>query len=79
MDDEKNLYGWPNAVVLVYGGSQSYDLPIEVWNTEAEYKAKYPNTEELTVEHVGNKFITLVNVNSETEVDEIIQTFKAIN
>lgn len=78
LDDEENLYGWPKAVVLFYKGGQSYDLAVEVWNSEAEYKAKY-NTSiyDLTVKEVNGKFITLLNTNKETEVGEIISTFKA--
>lgn len=75
LDDLENLYGWPNAVVLIYGGGQSYDLPIEVWNSESEYESKYPSAENLTVKKIGNKFITLMNINFEEEVDSIIETF----
>lgn len=78
LTDANNLYGWPNAVVLIYGGGQSYDLPIEVWDTESEYLAKYPNQSNLVVKKVGAKYITLMNVNLEAEVDEIISTFKTI-
>ena len=75
LDDEENLYGWPNALVLIYGGGQSYDLPIEVWNSTSEYKSKYPNADNLIVEKVGDKYITLMNMNYEEEVDKIIETF----
>ncbi len=77
--DEENLYGWPNAVVLIYGGGQSYDLPIEVWGAPSEYENKYPNAENLTVKKIGDKYITLMNVNFEEEVDAIINTFKVTN
>jgi hypothetical protein len=77
LDDEKNLYGWPKAVVLFYSGGQSYDLAVEVWNTEAEYKAKYGSPiYDLTVKEVNGKFITLLNANKTTEVSEIVSTFK---
>ena len=78
LEDEENLYGWPNAVVLLYSEGQSYDLPIEAWNTKAEYEAKYKTTPNLTVKEVNGKFITLLNANFEEEVDEIIDTFKAL-
>jgi len=78
LTDKENLYGWPNAIVLIYGGGQSYDLPIEVWNTEAEYKSKYSNAKNLYVMEVRNKYLTLVNVNFEPEVEEIIKTFKIV-
>jgi hypothetical protein len=76
LSDSNNLYGWPNAVVLIYGGGQSYDLPIEVWDSQSEYQAKYPNQANLTVKQVGTKYITLLNTNSLPEVDEIITTFQ---
>lgn len=76
LDDAENLYGWPDALVLIYGGGQSYDLPIEVWNTQSEYENKYPNAENITVKLIGNKYITLLNMNFEEEVDTIIETFR---
>jgi hypothetical protein len=79
LDDANNLYGWSNGVVLIYGGGQSYDLPIEVWNSASEYQSKYPNADNLTIKKIGNKFITLLNMNKTQEVDEIITTFKEIN
>lgn len=76
LTDAQNLYGWPNAVVLFYSGGQSYDLPVEVWNSQAEYETKYPaGMANLTVKQVGNKYITLVNSNFSPVVDEIIATF----
>lgn len=80
LTDAENLYGWPDAVVLFYNGGQSYDLPVEVWDSEAEYKAKYPGTmTNLTVKKVGDKYVTLLNANFESEVDEMIETFKETN
>ena len=78
LSDKENLYGWPNAIVLLYNGGQSYDLPIEVWNTKAEYEAKYKDSPNLTVKEVKGKFITLFNTNTEDEVDEIISSFKIL-
>lgn len=77
LDDEENLYGWPKAIVLLYGGGQSYDLPIEVWDTVSEYEAKYKNQlDNLTVKEAKGKYITLVNMNRKEEVDQIIATFR---
>ena len=79
LDDADNLYGWPDAVVLFYAGGQSYDLPVEVWNTEAEYKAKYATQlDQVIVKKVGGKFITLLNNNNTPEVNQIILTFKEL-
>ena len=73
--DKNNLYGWPNAVALIYRGGQSYDLPIEVWDSTSAYLKKYQNEESLVAKKVGGKYITLVNLNKNPEVDKIIATF----
>jgi len=79
LDDENNLYGWSNGIVLFYGGGQSYDLPVEVWNTVSEYENKYgAQMNNLTIKKVGNKYITLLNANGKEEVDQIVVTFKII-
>jgi|GEM_PF-7030809 len=76
LTDPENLYGWPNALVLFYKGGQSYDLVVQVWDSETEYKATYPaSLNNYVVKKVGDKYITLLNQNSDPEVDEIIATF----
>lgn len=75
LTDKENLYGWPDGLVLFYKGGQSYDIAVEVWNSEAAYKQKYPN-ENLTAYKLGDKFITLVDLTKEEENQEIISTFK---
>ena len=80
LTDETNLYGWPNAVVLIYAGGQSYDLPIEVWETPADYESKYiSQIDDLTVKKSGEKYITLMNMNRKEDVDRIISTFRVVN
>jgi len=77
LTDSENLYGWPKAILLLYKGGQSYDMAVEVWNTEAEYKAKYTDTSTFSVlKTKDGKFITLSNANKDPEVAEIISTFK---
>jgi len=79
LDDEKNLYGWPNAVVLFYKGGQSYDMAVEVWNSKAEYQSKYSDVSNLTIYKTEDgKYITLSNINKDFEVDELISSFKFI-
>jgi hypothetical protein len=75
LTDKENLYGWPNAIALIYGGGQAYDIAIEVWTTEAEYKAKYPG-ETLAVYQVNGKFLTIADQTKSTENSAIIDTFK---
>ncbi|MDD3679848.1 MAG: hypothetical protein PHX72_03275 [Candidatus Shapirobacteria bacterium] len=79
LDDQNNLYGWPNGIVLIYGGGQSYDLAIEHWNTQSEYENKYKNQTNITVKKIGNSYITLLNTNFQTEVDQIIETFNELS
>lgn len=78
LNDKENLSGWPNAIVLLYNGGQSYDLPIEVWDLKTEYVDKYKDDPRLTVKEVKGKFITFLNMNNENEVSEIIDTFMAL-
>ncbi len=79
LDDENNLYGWPNALVLLYQGGQAYDIPIEIWDTEAEYQQKYQNRlSELIVKQINGKFLTFHN---NTDVDlfqEITNSFQKL-
>lgn len=80
LSDEKNLYGWPKAIVLFYKGGQSYDLAIEIWDNESEYKQKYIDSSVITIfKTQNNKFITLLNANKDPEVDQIISTFKFVD
>ncbi|KKS31735.1 hypothetical protein A2380_03945 [candidate division WWE3 bacterium RIFOXYB1_FULL_43_24] len=78
LSDSNNLYGYPNGVVLFYGGGQSYDLVIESWSTQSAYEDKYRNQPNLTVKKIGSMYITLINTNLEPEVDQIIETFTAL-
>jgi hypothetical protein len=77
LDDKENLYGWPDAIVLFYDGGQSYDVAVEVWNSQAEYQEKYVLEDNLTVKEVKGKFITLFNITQEEGTHEIIASFKA--
>lgn len=77
LTDKEDLYGWPKAILLLYKGGQSYDLAVEIWNTEAEFKTKYPDASILSAfKTKDGKFITLINPNKDPEVAEIISTFK---
>lgn len=79
LTNKESLYGWPNAVALIYSGGQSYDLPIEIWSDKNEYKQKYSTLDEKYITMVSilnNKYLTLVNLNENEIVDKIISTFK---
>ena len=76
---ESDHYGWPKAALILYAGGQSYDLVIEVWDTKAEYEAKYQNMmDAITVvqSQSTGKYFTLNNANKDPEVTQIISTFK---
>ncbi len=77
LDSANDLYGYPNGVALIYGGSQAYDVVIEVWNTEAQYKQKYANQlSQVTVFKLSTgKFLTLFNNTQEAVNNQIIGTF----
>lgn len=77
LTDKDNLYGWPKAVVLIYAGGQAYDVVIEVWNTEGEYKAAHPG-ENLTVYEIDGKFVTAFDQTKNAETESIINTFHPI-
>jgi hypothetical protein len=80
LTSKDDLYGWEDAILLLYDGGQSYDLAIEIWDSEAQYKEKYVDSSILTVFKMKDgKFITLLNQNSDPEVAEVISTFKLTN
>jgi hypothetical protein len=74
LTDKDNLYGWPKAAVLIYTGGQAYDVVIEVWNTEGEYKAAHPG-ENLTVYEIDGKFVTALDQTKNAETESVINTF----
>lgn len=79
LSDEANLYGWPDAVVLFYKGGQSYDIAVEVWETEEAFKNKYDKLNfNLAVHQVKDMYITLVDMTNEESNSQIIETFTLI-
>ncbi|MFC1625909.1 hypothetical protein ACFL1Q_02625 [Patescibacteria group bacterium] len=77
LTDAKDLYGWPDALFLLYKGGQSYDLAVEAWDSQALYQQKYNTSAfDLTVKQKDGKFITLLNTNKDPEVAQIISTFE---
>ena len=76
----EDTYGWPNAILLLYKGGQSYDLVVELWDSKTEYLTKYNNEPitRLVAKQVGEKFVTFLNINDNIEVASIIETFKIL-
>ena len=77
LTDKDDLYGWPNGVVLLYNGGQSYDLAIEHWNSLEEYEKVYKNETRTYIKNIGREYISLLNMNNTTEVEKIIETFRS--
>ena len=76
LDDQNNLYGWPNGVVLLYQGGQAYDVVIEAWNSESEYMDKYSTSlGDVTVKEYEDGYITLLDNTQETMNPQVISTF----
>lgn len=79
LSDAGSLYGWPKAIVLLYNGGQAYDVVIEAWDTEQEYKDRYgQGSYDFIVNKIGDKYITVTNFTHEPDTAEIISTFKII-
>lgn len=76
LTDKENLYGWPKGIVLFYKGGQSYDLVIEHWESQSEYENKYKNQANVVIKKVGDYYISLLNNNFDSEVEQIIGTFR---
>lgn len=79
LTDKDSLSGWENGVALIYNGGQAYDVAIQVWDSAAQYQQAYPNAgDDLTVQLVKGKYITLFNATKEPGTVEIIATFKVL-
>jgi len=79
LTDSNSLYGWPKAILLLYKGGQSYDMAVEMWESEAEYKQKYASQlDNIAAFENEGLFITLLNTNKDPDVAEIISSFKFI-
>ena len=76
LDDETNLYGWPHGLVLLYNGGQSYDIAIEIWDSEQDIVTRYPvEGDRITTFQSGNKFISVFNITQEAENAAVVATF----
>lgn len=77
LEGKKDLYGYPKGIALLYTGGQAYDIVIEVWNTQLEYKSQYASRlSDVTVVNYQDKFITLLDNTLSQENKEIISSFK---
>lgn len=80
LTDSDNLYGWPNGIALLYKGGQTYDIAIQIWNTQAEYENQYPSAAgTITEKKTGNKIITIMDVSGDPDNAAVISSFKFTN
>jgi hypothetical protein len=77
MDDATNLYGWTNGIVLFYCGGQAYDVAVEVWDSLAEYEAKYPDEEFVGAELAG-QYVSVVDITNEPQNTDILASFEVL-
>ncbi|MFC1622235.1 hypothetical protein ACFL13_02565 [Patescibacteria group bacterium] len=75
LDDETNLYGWSNGVVLIYCGGQAYDVAVEVWDTEDEYEAKYLDGVDIVEELSDGRYLTVVDMTKSDVTADILSSF----
>ena len=78
LDDQDSLSGWPNAVVLFYNGGQSYDIAIQVWDSQAELEANFSSDPRIQTVNINGKIISLFDVTQEPENAAVIATFRLL-
>jgi hypothetical protein len=80
LTDKDSLYGWPKAIAVLYNGGQAYDIVIEAWDTEEEYKGKYgQGNYTFIVNKIRDKYITVTSFTDDADNKGIIETFKITN
>lgn len=90
LDDEENLYGWKNGLVLLNKGGPAsptdtssqggpaYNFVVQVWESMEEYdKNVQTTTYDSALIRVEGKgvYISLQNVTGEPELNKVIDTF----
>ena len=78
LDDQDSLSGWPNAVVLFYNGGQSYDIAVQVWDSQADLDANFSNDPRIQSVNANGKIISLFDVTQEPDNAAVIATFKLL-
>lgn len=79
LTDEENLYGWPHAVALLYNGGQAYDIAIETWDSEEEYREVYGERQGLFVYEKDGRVITVTDHTLEIQNADVVDSFKLLN
>jgi hypothetical protein len=79
LTDSDSLSGYPRGIALLYTGGQAYDVVVEEWDTEEEYKTNYSTRFiDLTVLKVGTKFITFFDNTNSAKNKMIIESVKLL-
>lgn len=79
LDDANSLYGWTNGVVLLYNSGQSYDIAVQLWDSQQDYEnALGGQMNNIVIHQAGSRFFTIMDVTQEPENAAIIATFRLI-
>jgi len=79
LEDSDSLSGWKNGIALFYAGGQSYDVVVQVWDSQAQIDQEFTvNNKNVTVTKIGTKYISLLDVTNEPENKLIIDSFKVL-
>jgi hypothetical protein len=80
VNETDSATGWKNTTLVLYSGGQSYDLIVQVWDSEDAYKKEFADNpaalDNITVKKVKGKYVTFLNMNDSKEVEGIIGTFE---
>lgn len=75
LTDADSLAGWEKGVLLLYNGGHSYDIVVQVWDSQNEIDLFYGvNNERLHVFPIGKRILTVMNITLETGSNEIIES-----
>ena len=79
LTSKDDLSGYPKGVALLYTGGQAYNIVIEVWDNESDYKTEYASRlMDVTMIKSKEKYITLLNNTGEPMNQKIIDSFKLV-
>jgi hypothetical protein len=75
LTDEATLYGWENAILLLYNGGQSYDIAVQIWESMEEMNTFYGEEgERLHAFPLGTQILSIMNITNEADSEAIIES-----
>ena len=76
LTDEATLYGWENAILVLYNSGQSYDIAVQIWDSTEDMKASYGGEDErLHTFALGTQILSIMNITNEANSETIIESF----